>query len=75
LSNIADHSTIPQINNKHIIPFKIPVPLPAEQELVADCLASLDNFVAAQSQKLDALKQHKKGLMQSLFPLPEEVEA
>ena len=42
---------------------------------IADCLTSLDDLIAAQTQKLDALKTHKKGLMQQLFPSPEEVEA
>jgi len=36
--------------------------------------APLVNF-AAQAAKIDALKTHKKGLMQQLFPSPEEVEA
>lgn len=43
-----------------------------EQQKIADCLASLDDLVTAQTQKLAALKTHKKGLMQQLFPtLPE----
>ncbi|MCK9293475.1 MAG: hypothetical protein M0P70_00195 [Desulfobulbaceae bacterium] len=47
----------------------------AEQQRIADCLTSLDDLIAAQTHKLDALKTHKKGLMQQLFPSPEEVEA
>ena len=35
----------------------------------------LDTLVTAETQKLEALKTHKKGLMQQLFPSPEEVEA
>ena len=38
-------------------------------------VTSLDQLIAAQTQKLDALKTHKNGLMQQLFPSPEEVEA
>src|SRR5690606_28641025 len=33
------------------------------------CLSSLDEVIEAHSQKLDLLKEHKKGLMQNLFPL------
>ena len=47
------------------------IPLPAvftEQQKIADCLSSLDELIAAETQKLDALKIHKKGLMQQLFP-------
>ena len=56
---------------------EMPVTMPSlpEQQRIADCLASLDDLIAAQTQKLDALKTHKKGLMQQLFPSPEEVEA
>ena len=46
----------------------VPVPSPTEQQQIADCLTSLDETIAAQSQKLDALKSHKKGLMQQLLP-------
>ena len=39
-----------------------------EQQKIASCLSSLDELLAAHNQKLDALKDHKKGLMQNLFP-------
>ena len=39
-----------------------------EQQRIADCLNSIDNLIAAEGQKLDMLKTHKKGLMQHLFP-------
>jgi len=45
-----------------------------EQQKIADCLSALDEQIAAQSQKLEALKSHKKGLMQGLFPSIEEVQ-
>jgi type I restriction enzyme, S subunit len=35
---------------------------------IASCLSSLDEVIAANTQKLDLLKEHKKGLMQNLFP-------
>lgn len=50
---------------------KLPVPVPAcfeEQQKIADCLSSLDALIAAQAERIDALKTHKKGLMQQLFP-------
>lgn len=52
----------------------LPVPSPEEQKKIADCLSSIDDLVTAQVQKLDALKAHKKGLMQQLFPVPETEE-
>jgi type I restriction enzyme S subunit len=52
--------------------FKFKCPDLSEQQRIADCLTALDDLIAAQMQKLDALKTHKKGLMQQLFPSPEE---
>jgi type I restriction enzyme S subunit len=47
---------------------RIPTPSTAEQQKIADCLTSLDAWIAAQSQKMETLKAYKKGLMQNLFP-------
>jgi type I restriction enzyme S subunit len=46
-----------------------------EQQRIASCLSSLDTLITLETQKLEALKTHKKGLMQQLFPSPEELEA
>jgi len=56
------------ISYKQFSELLLPIPSPAEQQKIAECLTSLDEVIAAQSQKLDALKTHKKGLMQQLFP-------
>ena len=47
---------------------QFPVPQPQEQQKIASCLSSLDEVISAHSQKLELLKDHKKGLMQNLFP-------
>ena len=44
-----------------------------EQQKIADCLGSLDDLIAAESRKLETLRQHKQGLMQQLFPSREAV--
>ena len=43
-------------------------PETGEQQKIADCLASLDDLIRAGEAQLVALKDHKKGLMQQLFP-------
>ena len=48
-------------------PLRIPTS-PLEQQKIADCLSSLDELIEATSQKVEILKEHKKGLMQQLFP-------
>lgn len=45
-----------------------------EQQKISNCFSSLDELIALQTQKIDALKLHKKGLMQHLFPNPGEVK-
>lgn len=48
---------------------KVPVPKDIkEQQKIADCLSSLDELIAAHTQKHEALQAYKKGLMQNLFP-------
>ncbi|EMR0626298.1 MULTISPECIES: restriction endonuclease subunit S [Pseudomonadota] len=56
------------ITNDDFMGLPLPVSKPEEQQKIADCLSSLDDLIAAESQKLDTLKTHKKGLMQQLFP-------
>ncbi len=66
----------PGINSTEYSALAIPLPPDlAEQRRISDCLTSLDDLIAVQTQKLNALKTHKKGLMQQLFPSPEEAEA
>ncbi|MFN5261349.1 MAG: restriction endonuclease subunit S [Pseudanabaena sp.] len=53
--------------------FNLQIPSIQEQQKIADCLTSINEAIAAQSQAIDLLKLHKKGLMQQLFPSVEEV--
>lgn len=53
------------------------LPLPQaklEQGKIAECLSSVDEVIAAQARKVDALKTHKRGLMQRLFPREGETQ-
>jgi len=43
-----------------------------EQHRIADFLSSIDNLITTQSQKLATLRNHKKALMQQLFPTVSE---
>ena len=67
LFRIADTSTIPQINNKHIIPYKICLPPMAEQRKIAEILGAWDEAIEKQSRLIEKLELRKRGLMQRLL--------
>ena len=56
------------ISYKQFSELRLPCPSSSEQRKIAECLSTLDELIEAESRKLDALKDHKKGLMQQLFP-------
>ena len=62
----------PKLMNGVMAKIVIPFPEHDEQQRISDCLSALDTLIAAQAEKIDALKTHKRGLMQQLFPAPEE---
>jgi type I restriction enzyme S subunit len=57
------------IHNDNFLSKSLALPIDLkEQQKIASCLSSLDEHITAHNQKLDLLKDHKKGLMQNLFP-------
>lgn len=67
LSNIADTSSVPQINNKHINPLKIAMPQLAEQIKISNILMNIDNKLEILQEKKQSFENLKKGLMQKLL--------
>lgn len=62
-------SGLPNIQLKTIKSHSILIPTSEdEQQKIADCLSSVDDLIMAQTSRLEALRNHKKGLMQQLFP-------
>ena len=62
-------SGIPHISAKQIRDYEIGFPPTIkEQQKISYCLSSLDNKIATQSEEIEALSKHKKGLMQQMFP-------
>ena len=63
------------ISNDTFVSKAVCLPLdPAEQEKIATFLSEIDALISAQDQKVERLKEHKKGLMQQLFPQPGETK-
>lgn len=67
LYKIADTSTIPQINNKHIEPYMIQVPSEKEQAYIGVVFEKIDKIITLHQRKLNHLKLQKKALLQQLF--------
>lgn len=72
---LASGNLIPGLSRNDILGLKISIPELSEQQAIAVFLSSIDDLITAQSHKVDALKIHKKGLMQQLFPMHDEVPA
>ncbi len=67
-------TSIKGFTKDNIANLELGIPSPAEQQKIAECLSSVDDLMAAQARKVDALKTHKKGLMQQLFPREGETQ-
>ena len=65
--DVAGHGT-GKLNTDELEAFELAFPQPAEQQRIADCLSSLDAWIAAQARNMDTIKQHKSGLLEKLFP-------
>jgi type I restriction enzyme S subunit len=66
--NYVSYVGNPKLMNGVMSKIVIPFPEIKEQQKIADCLSSIDELITSQTQKVEALKAHKKGLMQQLFP-------
>lgn len=66
--NVSQGGTFDAVNSDDVRNLKLPIPASQEQQQIASCLSSLDEVITAESQKLEVLKEHKKGLLQNLFP-------
>ncbi|WP_270320972.1 restriction endonuclease subunit S [Levilactobacillus brevis] len=67
LYKIADTSTIPQINNKHIEPYLLLIPSLEEQHKIGSFFKQLDGTIALHQRKLEKLQELKKGYLQKMF--------
>ena len=80
LSQLIDLSeycggAVPSVNKTVLENISVVIPTSYEQQRIADCLSSLDELITSRTKKIDLLKEHKKGLMQQLFPRIDKVLA
>ena len=72
---LSTGSTAKGVSQKSLQGLVVSLPEKDEQQRIADCLSSLDTQITAESNRLAALKTHKQGLMQQLFPAPDAATA
>lgn len=70
----APGGIIKTITKQALSEFLTSIPRIEEQEKIAGCLSEVDTMITEQSNKVEQLKAHKKGLMQGLFPSLEEAD-
>ncbi|HGE6070720.1 TPA: restriction endonuclease subunit S [Vibrio cholerae] len=69
----SDRGKIPKVNREALMAYIASLPAPDEQRQIAEFLCSIDDLLASQTRKVEALRAHKNGLMQKLFPVVDEV--
>lgn len=67
LFKIADTSSIPQINNKHILPILINLPSLQEQKKIAEILSTWDDAIKLYSNIIRTFDDYKQSLIQKII--------
>lgn len=68
LDNLCQGMAIKGFTKEDVSSLSFYIPQLKEQQKIADCLSSLDELIAAHTQKQQELQSYKKGLLQNLFP-------
>ena len=68
LWQIADTTSVPQINNKHILPLICPLPPLPEQKRIAEALSDVDELISSLEKLIEKYKSIKATCLQQMFP-------
>ncbi|MEO2053084.1 MAG: restriction endonuclease subunit S [Allomuricauda sp.] len=68
IAQIAQGVSVVHLYSSQLKTLRVNIPKPKEQQKVASCLSAVDELIGSQEKKIEQLQQHKKGLMQGLFP-------
>ena len=61
------------LSKSSVMDFPLLLPSLPEQQKIANFLSGIDDLISKQTGKIEALKHHKKALMQGLFPTVGEI--
>ena len=68
VSKLSAKNSVDSVRRSMVTEMPIGIPKPKEQKKIADCLSSLDEVIVAQGEKVEALRNYKKGLLQQILP-------
>ena len=68
IARIAQGISVVHLYSSQLKTLVLDIPSSLEQQKIASCLSAVDELIIAQTEKIEQLHQHKKGLMQGLFP-------
>lgn len=68
IAKVAQGDAVVHLYPGQIASVTLAIPQRREQQKIADCLLSLDKVIAAEGERLAALREHKKALLRALFP-------
>ncbi|WP_295908226.1 restriction endonuclease subunit S [uncultured Xanthomonas sp.] len=68
IASVAQGDSVVHLYPHQIEGLPISIPSREEQGKISECLSSLGDCIRVENRKLNALKTHKHGLMQQLFP-------
>lgn len=67
LPKYAQVGALPSYNSKDIGTISVNLPSLSEQQKIGDFFSKLDNFIEKQSNKIELLKERKRGFLQKMF--------
>jgi type I restriction enzyme S subunit len=67
--NVQGEGQNNNLSKEFLLDVEILLPSLPEQEKIADCLSAVDELIQEQSERVEKLNSHKKGLLQGLFPV------
>lgn len=73
-SRLGAGMKVQNISKGNVENYELSYPSIKEQKKIANCFSSLDEVITAETEKLDLLQDHKKGLLQQLFPAEGETQ-
>lgn len=73
IMQLSAKNSVDSVRKSMITDMIMYLPKSEEQQKIADFLSGIDNLISTQTDRIEVLKQHKKALMQGLFPAVEEV--